>query len=560
MNQKTLIGFILIGAILLFWPTYLDIISPKPQQTEDLSPSEEVAIETKTNQPVTPYVEKEVNSNISQQRIFTVETPLFTAGVSNKNGGSLNSFLVTKHLKKEEETLNLIDGENKNNLLVSYINQFGEEVFLNGFWAEQNLTESNAVVSSENSSVVLSAENPTITLSYFLTTGDNKTINKDLTFSYDSYEVVVNTNLRELKGDILDGNFRLDWVGGLPLTEPSQDGMFLEGLVGQGGDIESYRAGSTGIFGSSSETIERSSKQYTGAADFAGYRTKYFGVFFVPQKTGFVELAKYSSGGRVAVDIVTSQSINFEKTILFFGPLEYGEISGLGVGIEEKILGWQWLSSVSWLVYSIMIFMYGLIPNYGVVVVLFAVLIKTVTYPLMAKQLRSSKKMQEINPLLSKIKIKYKSNPTLQQQKIAALFQENKINPLAGCLPMLIQMPILMSVFMVFRNTIEFRGESFVFWIKDLSAADTLFFVGEIPFNVLPFLMSASMYYTMQAGMSNQPSGGDPAQEATQKMMKYMFPGMMFFLFYSFPSGLNLYYLCFNIMQIAQQKMINKEA
>jgi len=167
--------------------------------------------------------------------------------------------------------------------------------------------------------------------------------------------------------------------------------------------------------------------------------------------------------------------------------------------------------------------------------------------------------MQEINPLLNDIKNKYKNNPTVQQQKIAALFQENKINPLAGCLPMLIQMPVLMSVFMVFRNTIEFRGESFVFWISDLSAADTLFFIGEIPFNVLPFLMSASMYYTMQAGMANQPSGGDPAQEATQKMMKYMFPGMMFFLFYSFPSGLNLYYLCFNVMQIAQQKIINKE-
>jgi YidC/Oxa1 family membrane protein insertase len=178
----------------------------------------------------------------------------------------------------------------------------------------------------------------------------------------------------------------------------------------------------------------------------------------------------------------------------------------------------------------------------------------------MAKQLRSSKKMQEINPVLNDIKIKYKNNPTLQQQKIAALFQENKINPLAGCLPMLVQMPILMSVFMVFRNTIEFRGESFVFWIKDLSAADTLFMFGEIPFNVLPFLMAASMYYTMQASAVSPSSGGDPAQEATQKMMKYMFPGMMFFLFYGFPSGLNLYYLCFNLMQIAQQKIINKEA
>ena len=553
MDQKTLIGFILIGAILLFWPTYLDFISPEPQEKESVSPSENIAQKVVQNAPLTPEIDSP-SSSVFLENIYTIETPLFTTGVSNKNGGSLSSFLVTKHLKEDEASLDLIDDANKNNLLVSYINQSGEEVFLDGFWSESK----SWFVEGKNS-VILNEKNPTETLSYVLRVGEGF-VQKDLTFSYDSYEVAINTSLRNIKKDVLDGNFRLDWVGGLPLTEPSQDGMFLEGLIGQGGDIESFKAGSAGLFGSSSGTIERSAKQYTGPTDFAGYRTKYFGVFFVPQKTDFVEIIKYSSKERIAVDIITNQNINFEETTLYLGPLEYGEVSNLGVGIEEKILGWQWLSSVSWLVYSIMIFMYGLIPNYGVVVVLFAILIKTVTYPLMAKQLRSSKKMQEINPLLNNIKNKYKNNPTLQQQKIAALFQENKINPLAGCLPMLIQMPVLMSVFMVFRNTIEFRGESFVFWISDLSAADTLFFVGEIPFNVLPFLMSASMYYTMQAGMANQPSGGDPAQEATQKMMKYMFPGMMFFLFYSFPSGLNLYYLCFNVMQIAQQKIINKEA
>jgi len=553
MDQKTLIGFILIGAILLFWPTYLDFISPEPQEKESVSPSENIAQKVVQNAPLTPEIDSP-SSSVFLENIYTIETPLFTTGVSNKNGGSLSSFLVTKHLKEDEASLDLIDDANKNNLLVSYINQSGEEVFLDGFWSESK----SWFVEGKNS-VILNEKNPTETLSYVLRVGEGF-VQKDLTFSYDSYEVAINTSLRNIKKDVLDGNFRLDWVGGLPLTEPSQDGMFLEGLIGQGGDIESFKAGSAGLFGSSSGTIERSAKQYTGPADFAGYRTKYFGVFFVPQKTDFVEITKYSSKERIAVDIITNQNINFEETTLYLGPLEYGEVSNLGVGIEEKILGWQWLSSVSWLVYSIMIFMYGLIPNYGVVVVLFAILIKTVTYPLMAKQLRSSKKMQEINPLLNNIKNKYKNNPTLQQQKIAALFQENKINPLAGCLPMLIQMPVLMSVFMVFRNTIEFRGESFVFWISDLSAADTLFFVGEIPFNVLPFLMSASMYYTMQAGMANQPSGGDPAQEATQKMMKYMFPGMMFFLFYNFPSGLNLYYLCFNVMQIAQQKIINKEA
>ena len=553
MDQKTLIGFILIGAILLFWPTYLDLVSPETKKTEESPVVKEIVVENTSSQAPASSP-KEENLSASLKNVFTIKTPLFTAGVSNKNGGSLDSFLVTKHLKKEEDTLNLIDGENKNNLLVSYINQSGEEIFLSGLWRELR-----PMVFEGANLVVLNEENPTTTLSYVLQVGD-QTIQKDLTFSYDSYKIVVNTNLRSIRGQILDGRFRLDWFGGLPITEPTQDAMFLEGLVGQSGDIESYRLGSSGIFGGSSSDIERDTKQYTGQAEFVGYRTKYFGVFFVPQKTDFVELSKYSSGGRAAIDIVTSQNINFEQAELFLGPLEYEEISLLNVGIEEKILGWQWLSSVSWLVYWVMTLLYGLIPNYGIVVILFAVLIKTITYPLMAKQLRSSKKMQELNPLMNTIKTKYKNNPTLQQQKIAALFQEHKINPLAGCLPMLIQMPILMSVFMVFRNTIEFRGESFVFWIQDLSAADTLFMLGEIPFNVLPFLMAASMYYTMQASTVAQPGGGDPAQEATQKMMKYMFPGMMFFLFYGFPSGLNLYYLCFNLMQIAQQKIINKEA
>ena len=174
-----------------------------------------------------------------------------------------------------------------------------------------------------------------------------------------------------------------------------------------------------------------------------------------------VEIIKYPTPLRAGVDVNITQDINLEKNKLYLGPLDYSSVESLGVGLEKKILGWQWLSSVSWLVYSIMVMLYGFIPNYGVVVVLFAVLIKLVTYPLMAKQLRSSKKMQEISPLMNQIKTKYKNNPTLQQQKMAALFQENKINPLAGCLPLLIQMPVLMSVFMVFRNTIAFRGESF---------------------------------------------------------------------------------------------------
>ena len=548
MDRKTLTGFILIGAILLLWPSYLELISPSEKDSKDLPSADTTIVEKYSKQDQKVLKKTGAPENNIESETLVVDGGSYVAQINNLAGGSIFSFNLKKHLKRSEESLDLIDNQNKKNLVVSFINQSGEVVVLDKLWS---------IVSG--GSVVLSEENRSSSM-VFETAYMGQPVTKKLTFYYNSYEVDVDVSLREIKESSLDEKYILSWVGGLPEHEGSQDAMFMEGLVSQVGSIESFRVGSAGFFGSSNtKSISEETKKYVGLVDFAGYRTKYFGVFFVPQKSDMVELYKYPSLTRAGVDINITQDINLEKNKLYLGPLDYTSVEALGVGLEEKILGWQWLSSVSWLVYSIMILLYGLIPNYGVVVVLFAVLIKLVTYPLMAKQLRSSKKMQEISPIMNNIKIKYKNNPTLQQQKMAALFQEHKINPLAGCLPLLIQMPVLMSVFMVFRNTIEFRGESFVFWINDLSAADTLFSFGGIPINILPFLMSASMYYTMKLSSASQPAGGDPAQEATQQMMKYMFPGMMFFLFYSFPSGLNLYYLCFNIMQIAQQKIINNE-
>ena len=548
MDRKTLTGFILIGAILLLWPSYLELISPSEKDSKDLPSADTTIVEKYSKQDQKVLKKTGAPENNIESETLVVDGGSYVAQINNLAGGSIFSFNLKKHLKSSEESWGLIDNQNKKNLVVSFINQSGEVVVLDELWS---------IVSG--GSVVLSEENSSSSM-VFETAYMGQPVTKKLTFYYNSYEVDVDVSLREIKESSLDEKYILSWVGGLPEHEGSQDAMFMEGLVSQVGSIESFRVGSAGFFGSSNtKSISEETKKYVGLVDFAGYRTKYFGVFFVPQKSDMVELYKYPSLTRAGVDINITQDINLEKNKLYLGPLDYTSVEALGVGLEEKILGWQWLSSVSWLVYSIMILLYGLIPNYGVVVVLFAVLIKLVTYPLMAKQLRSSKKMQEISPIMNNIKIKYKNNPTLQQQKMAALFQEHKINPLAGCLPLLIQMPVLMSVFMVFRNTIEFRGESFVFWINDLSAADTLFSFGGIPINILPFLMSASMYYTMKLSSASQPAGGDPAQEATQQMMKYMFPGMMFFLFYSFPSGLNLYYLCFNIMQIAQQKIINNE-
>jgi len=545
MNQKTLTGFLLIGAILLLWPSYNSLINPEeknaPESPTVRSLEVQETVDTVNNPPL--------NQGITiEEQLVTIKNNLYTAVISSQNGGSIASFKLNEHLKRDESSLELIDSYNSNNLYISYYDINGEEVLLDGNWYYQDTKQD----------FLLDDKNTTATL-VFSKELNGSTISKTLTFYYNQYNIDIDAGLQGLRPYTLDSQYSLTWEGGLISSEGSQDLMFQEGLVGQSGNIESFRAGRSGFFGSSNISSEKESKQFTGNSDFLGYRTKYFGVFLVPQKTDIVSLTKYGVNERAAVDLRFSQNINFTKTTLFFGPLEFTAIKELGVGIEEKILGWQWLYSISWIVYSVMAWMFGLIPNYGVVVILFAILIKSITYPLMAKQLRSSKKMQEISPLLNQIKIKYKNNPTLQQQKMAALFQEHKINPLAGCLPILIQMPVLMAVFMVFRNTIEFRGQPFMFWINDLSSADTLFTVGTLSINVLPFLMAGSMYYTMKMSSGSMAPSADPAQEATQKMMKYMFPGMMFFLFYSFPSGLNLYYFCFNVLQIVQQKLINKE-
>ena len=545
MSRNTLIGFVLIGLILLFWPTYLDMVFPEktPENPQEKTAPKEVLVAPK--ETPSPAVIKKNN----EEALFYIETDLYSAVISNKNGGSISSFVIRDHLKEGEEKIQLIDTENLNNLLVSFINSSGEEVFLEGFWGFDRSLPTKASLTEEKGFHKLS---------FYVEVGGGLA-QKSLTFKKDSYSIEIDVNIEDLNTDILDGRFRLQWLGGVRLTEDSrQESLFLEGLVSQGGSIQSYRVGSASLFGGGASEISFDSKQYSGNTDFVGYRTKYFGVFFVPQRTDFVEITKGGSSERPQVGLSTTQEINLRKTTLFFGPLEYEQVASLGVGLEDKILGWQWLSSISWLVYATMVFLYGLVPNYGVVVILFAVLIKAATYPLMSKQLRSSKKMQEIQPELNKIKTKYKHDPALQQQKMAALFQESGVNPLAGCLPMLIQFPVLIAVFMVFRNTIEFRGEPFFLWIGDLASPDTLFMLGSIPINVLPFLMSISMYYTMQSASAGQVSG-DPAQEATQKMMKYMFPGMMFFLFYGFPSGLNLYYFCFNVIQLLQQKIINNE-
>jgi YidC/Oxa1 family membrane protein insertase len=184
--------------------------------------------------------------------------------------------------------------------------------------------------------------------------------------------------------------------------------------------------------------------------------------------------------------------------------------------------------------------------NYGIAIMLLTIIIRTLFWPVTHKSTESMKKMASVQPQVEAIRTKYKADPKRMQQEIMLLYRENKINPVGGCLPMLIQIPVFIALFVVLRSAIELRFTSFL-WIRDLSEPENLFpGLLPVPINILPVFMAATMW--LQQKMT--PTAGDPAQA---KMMRVMMPVMMLFLLYNYAAGLALYWTTQNALMIFQQ-------
>ena len=196
---------------------------------------------------------------------------------------------------------------------------------------------------------------------------------------------------------------------------------------------------------------------------------------------------------------------------------------------------------------------YGVVGNYGIAIIIVTVLMRIIIFPLTLKQEKSMKKMRELQPELEKIKEKYKDNPQEYQQKTAELYRESGVNPLGGCLPLLIQMPVFVALYWAFSgNAIPADAKFLWFTLKQ---PDRLFMIGNFAFNLLPIL-NVGVTYIQQKIMTSATSG----QESSQQMqtMLYMMPLMMLFIFYKMPSGVTLYYLVSGALSLAQQYIIMK--
>jgi YidC/Oxa1 family membrane protein insertase len=312
---------------------------------------------------------------------------------------------------------------------------------------------------------------------------------------------------------------------------------------------------------------------YSGLVRFAGVQNKYFTVVGLPGRGESAQDGTVILSGDPERNVQTWSmelpltSVNTSADVLaasgltlYIGPQESDLLKAFGVGLDKTMeLGWALFRPLTEATLWIMHQMRRFIPNWGVIIILFSVLTKIAFYPLTRTSTQSMKRMQQLQPKIKELQAKYKDNQEKQSKAMMELYQKEKVNPMAGCLPLLLQMPVFVALYQALAHTIALRNTPFVLWIDDLSQPDALFslpfslpFLGS-DFNLLPLLMTATMVLQMRM----TPTAGAGGQMA---MMNTVMPVVFLFFFYQMPSGLVLYWLVNNVMTIYQTWRIHRTA
>ena len=564
MDKKTVLAFIFIGVIIVLMPYYYKLITPEPEVREQIiqqaavrdslaKPAElrDTAITAADSVKEAAAVSEETAGQAIlwqdtvvalEEKFAEVETPQYIAKFSSR-GGKLISFrlkeysdrrggiteVVMKKPLKEEYYPNAYLTFQRSNLSTDRLNfQFSREMM--------NLR------AGEISELVMTAE---------LSSGSVKFV---YGFDGDSYRIKLNTSTQGLS---LDDDYYFRWDGGVNVTELDtvQDLQYSKAYASMGGEMETFDAKSRG------------EKRITpsGQVAWIAMRSKYFEIAVIPDgNSQGIDFTGEKIGGSKSGWKQFNLALKMDKNggqvnqdyILYLGPIDSKKLSALGVGLEETMnWGWGLFKPFSKAILWSFKLLHSIIPNYGIVIIIFSILIKLILWPLSRKQNQSMKQMQTLSPLLKDLKEKHKGDPQKFQKEQVRLFKENKINPYGGCLPMILQMPILIAMFIVFRSTIELRGAPFALWIHDLSLPDTVLQLGfTIPMYgnqiaILPILMGLSQFY----------QGKSTATDPNQKMLMYFMPIFMTLMFNSFPSGLTLYYTLFNVLSLAQLKLTKED-
>ncbi len=297
------------------------------------------------------------------------------------------------------------------------------------------------------------------------------------------------------------------------------------------------------------DDLKEGSVAYNQGVTWTSFQTKYFLSVVVPgEKT--VERVQVSRQGDTIANVVESPNFTLNggegrrlDYLVFVGPKEPEALTAAGHQLD-RIVGFGFFDLLAQPLFVLLTFLYGFFKNYGVAIILLTVMIKILFWPLTHKSYSSMKSMQKLQPEMQKLRDKYKNDKERLNKEMMALYKTHSVNPLGGCLPMLVQIPVFFALYQVLLNSIALRHAPFAFWLTDLSAKD--------PYYITPILMGASMF--VQQKMT--PTTADPMQAKIFMMMPIVFT----FMFLNFPSGLVIYWLVNNLLTILQQYFIHRKA
>ena len=556
-DKRTLLAFLFIGLIFLLLPYYNEWfgLNPKPrppsqesvpqESVPEVAPVAEEQVEPERIRdpepaeqlreepaPVRSQVVEKAESAEEPSFIpeeIVVQTPLQSFIISTK-GGIITSCKLLKYRD--------IDGN-----VVELLSPTGSGLSIHLQRANYREDISSAEFVASQSSLQMGPGEERF-LSMVAELGGGRRLEKVLTFNGDRYGFDLQVRYEGFDDDT---EAMITWENGIAFTEREPEIDLPEMRVFA--YINEERVELKVDDGESDELEDK------GLLKWAGIRNKYFLISCVPadrEQRSRVVLQGDHQGSQLWPEYSFQVGRRLERSgswhnIVYLGPLNYDELIGYEAELEQAIdFGWPIVSQISRFLLILFIAAHQYIPNYGWIIVLFAVVIKIIVYPLTHKTYESAAKMQELQPKITALREKYKNDNQRLSRETMKLYKEEGVNPLSGCLPLLLQMPIFIALYNLFGKTIELRQAPFILWIQDLSLPDELL-IGGFGLHVLPLLMAASMFIQQKMTMK------DPKQA----VLVYMMPVLMIFIFWSMSSGLVLYWTIFNVLTIGQQLLVN---
>ncbi|MCC7429537.1 membrane protein insertase YidC [bacterium] len=552
MDKHSFIGLILIFVIVTLWfsKPYQKLIygdgydKPKQDSTfvQTQKPSETSTTIQKTQES---FVQEAVAD--SNETSVLLKTQLYEIELSNVSGGSIKNFRLLNYKNDNSENSHVVNLVNND---IPYFDNFnvllktksGQNLDLKSYEFVGNADfETKTLVQNDSVRLVFTAQIPNL----------NTQISKVFTFYGNKYDFRFSL---ELDTNIF-ADYKIVWNSGLANTEKNFDENMAFNYVYYSTD-EDFEYFSV----KDNEILD---ENFSGKMTWSAVRSKYFALAVAPIGNSFTEFngTGYTKdvGKHVHQKVhslkiggKTSDKLNF---LVYFGPLEVEALENLNLGFENLLdLGWFFIKPFTVFFLWFFSFLHNYISNYGIVIFVFALLIKIALHPLTHKSLQATEKMAKLQPEIQKLNEKYEDDAAKKSQETFKLYQKHGVNPFGSCLPTLLQFPILIALYNVFRSTIELRGAYFFGWMTDLSQPDTIYVLPfALPFygnnlNLLPVLMSGTMFW--QSSMT--------VVDPKQKMMIYLMPVMMLVMFNNFPAGLTWYYFLFNIFSIIQQYWIKR--